>query len=174
MTPITVLIVFKAISLEGNEIAVYFLSVAGVIILSLILSVLTTRKKVMPILRYFKLLLADEAVPEEIYAEAYRRYLLIPKMHARDTATRWIITMGMVIVILNVFAHPSQTDNFNMIMLLFINSTLSAIIFYLAAERLLNNIAAYGVFAMGTEFKAISRIGRYLSATMISIMAFLV
>lgn len=174
MTPITVLIVFKAISLEGKDIAVYFLSVAGVIVLSLILSVLTTRRKVMPILRYFRLLLTGDAVPDEIYAEAYRRYLQIPKIHSRDTAMRWIITMGLVIVVLNVFAHPSQTDNFNMVMLLFINSTLSAIVFYLASERLLNNIAAYGVFAKGAEFRAVSRIGRYLSATMISIMAFLV
>jgi methyl-accepting chemotaxis protein len=174
MTPITVLIVFKAISLEGKEIALYFLSVAGVIIFSIIMSILTTRKKVMPILRYFELLLKGVEVPDDTYAEAYRRYLLIPKLHARDTAMRWIITMGMVIAILNIFAHPSQTDNFNMIMLLFINSTLSAIIFYLASERLLNNIAGYGVFAKGAEFRAVSRIGRYLSITMISIMAFLV
>ena len=174
MAPVTVLIVFNAIYLEKSQVPVYFGLVALMILVSIIISLVSTRKKVIPLLNYFSKIIEEEQVDEQVYIDAYSCYTNLPKKHAIDTALRWILTMGAVIILLNVFATPSITDNFNMWMLLFINTTFSALLFFLISERLLIQVARLGLFSDENHFTPKSRIGRYLSVTMISMMAFLV
>ena len=173
LTPFTVFIVFNSLSLEANEVTIYFLAIAGVLVLSIIASIITTRKKYLPVITYFNQVVMGTEVTEDVYTKAYENYLALPKLASIETAIRWLATMGTVIIVLNIFSNPSLTDNFNMCMLLFINSTVSAILFYLVPERMLNRVANYGLFSRETHFEAKSHIGRYLSGSMISIMALL-
>ena len=163
------------INLQRRDLLVFFMIAALVMALSFLISVISSRKKVRPIINYFNKVLRGEPVSDEDYAAAYDQYKKLPKLHAIDTMIRWVLTVSSIIVILTITAHPSFTDTFNMGMLLVINTIASGIIFYLVPEFLLNRIARFGLFSRiaGSAFEAKSRMGRYLSISVITIMAFL-
>jgi len=175
LTPAAIVVVLLVINLQREDLPVFFMIAAIVMIVSFITSLLSSRKKARSILKYFNIIAAGEAAGDEEYSAAYEQYKKLPKLHAMDTMVRWLVTVGLIIVVLNVIYHPSFTDRFNMFVLLFVNTIASGIIFYLVPEYLLNRIAAYGVFSriVSGEFDAKSRVGRYLSTSVITIMAFL-
>ncbi len=175
LTPAAIVVVLLVINLQQDDLPLFFIIAAVVMALSFVTSLVSSRKKARPILNYFKKLTNNEKISDEEYAAAYDQYKKLPKLHAIDTIVRWLVTVGLVIVVLNVIYHPSFTDRFNMFVLLFVNTIASGIIFYLVPEYLLNRIAKYGVFSRITSgtFDAKSRMGRYLSVSVISIMVFL-
>ncbi len=175
LTPTAIIVVLNIINLQKNDVVVFFMIATAVMLLSFVVSIITTWKKVKPIVNYFKKITKHEVISDEEYIEAYSQYKKLPKLHAIDTMVRWVITVSLVIVVLTVTAHPSFTDKFNMSMLLLINSMVSGIIFYLVPEYLLNRIARYGIFSriIANDFDANSKMGRYLSISVIAIMAFL-
>ncbi|HPC40264.1 MAG TPA: methyl-accepting chemotaxis protein [Spirochaetota bacterium] len=175
LSPTAMVVVVLVINLQQRDLLVFFMIAALVMALSFVISVISSRKKARPILNYFSSVLRGEQVSDEDYAAAYDRYQKLPKLHAIDTMVRWVLTVSSIIVILNITSHPSFTDTFNMGMLLVINTIASGIIFYLVPEYLLNRIARFGLFSRisGSVFDAKSRMGRYLSISVITIMAFL-
>lgn len=175
LSPTAIVVVVLVINLQRRDLLVFFMIAALVMALSFLISVISSRKKVRPIINYFNKVLRGEPVSDEDYAAAYDQYKKLPKLHAIDTMIRWVLTVSSIIVILTITAHPSFTDTFNMGMLLVINTIASGIIFYLVPEFLLNRIARFGLFSRiaGSAFEAKSRMGRYLSISVITIMAFL-
>jgi len=77
-----------------------------------------------------------------------------------------------VVVVLSL-KSPTQTDKFNIWMLLIINSLLSGVVFYVVTDYLLGRIARYGVFSSDASdhFKARSNTGRLLSIVVIAFIA---
>ncbi len=175
LSPVAIIVVLLVINLQERDLVIFFMIVAVVILFSFTTSVISSRKKARPILVYFKKITHGEPVSDKEYTAAYNQYKKLPKLHAIDTMIRWIVTVSLIIVILNITSHPSFTDTFNMGMLLFVNTIASGIIFYLVPEYLLNRIANYGLFSriVGDAFNATSRMGRYLSVSVITVMAFL-
>ncbi len=175
LTPTAIAVVVLVINLQQKDLLIFFMIAGIVMALSFITSLISSRKKSKPILAYFNKILHSEQISDEDYTAAYNQYKRLPKLHAIDTMIRWVATVSLVIVILNKTSHPSFTDNFNMGMLLVINTIASGIIFYLVPEYLLNRIARYGFFSRiaSDAFDAKSRMGRYLSVSVITIMAFL-
>jgi methyl-accepting chemotaxis protein len=175
LSPTAMVVVVLVINLQQGDLLVFFMIAGLVMALSFLISIISSRKKARPILNYFNKILRGEQIPDDDYAAAYARYQRLPKLHAIDTMVRWILTVSSIIIILNITSHPSFTDTFNMGMLLVINTIASGIIFYLVPEFLLNRIAKFGFFSRiaGSAFDAKSRMGRYLSISVITIMAFL-
>ena len=175
LSPIAITVVLLVINFQERDLKIFLMIAAVVIVFSFTTSIISSRKKARPILVYFNKIVRGEPVSDEEYTAAYNQYKKLPKLHSIDTMIRWVVTVSLIIVILSFTSHPSFTDTFNMGMLLFINTIASGIIFYLVPEYLLNRIAKYGLFSRiaGDTFDAKSRMGRYLSVSVITVMAFL-
>jgi len=174
MTPLIAYVAYRALYLEGNQKTIYIMSVIIIVIISFIISIITIKKKTLALTTYFTMYIDGVDIDETIIDNAYNCYYSLPKKHSIDTALRWVGSVATVIVVINIISNPSLTDNFNLIMLLFIFAIFSALLFYLVPDRQLSYIASKGLFSDYNRFVQKSKIARFFSITVITLMTFLV
>ena len=174
MTPLIAYVAYRALYLEGNQNIIYIIVVIVITLISFVIAIITINKKTLALQKYFSLVINNEPVDNKTLVDAYACYYTLPQKHALDTALRWIGSVAIVIIVLNFIASPSFTDNFNLILLLFIFAIFSALLFFLVPKRQLESIASYGFFSDVDRFEPRSKIARFFSVTVISIMSFLV
>lgn len=172
LTPVAITVPYLMLNLRGMGRVYFFIAVAAVLTLSLVISLYVTRNKVRHILAYFDRLLKGEEVSDAEYLAAYKNYVTVPRVNATETVTRWFLTMGIVIILIFIFANPTLTDKFNISMLLVIISTLSGLVFYVVTEYLLERVARFGAFSreITGNIKARSNTGRFLSLVIIALI----
>lgn len=172
LTPVAVTVSYLILNLKGRDRIYFFIAILAVLALSLVTSLYVTRNKVRHILSYFDRLLKGEEVSDTEYLAAYENYVNAPGVNATETVIRWILTMGLVIILIFIFAHPTLTDRFNISMLLVILSALSGLVFYVVTEYMLERVARFGVFSrdIPENFKARSNTGRILSFVIIALI----
>ncbi len=107
--------------------------------------------------------------PVDSYPAARRRFFLFPAFHALNSAGRWVILMSTVLVVLSFIIDQTHLQKINLWLLVLINAIFSGGMYYLAADRFTEKIAALGMFSADLDGK--SRLSSPLALTVISVSA---
>jgi methyl-accepting chemotaxis protein len=170
--PISAYVFIRSINIESkvNNLTLY--AAAGCVIAVLvIISIISSKIILNPILKYFKKLLKDDTVTEKEFKRAIKRYNKTPRMHSIINVVKLMIIMGAAIAGVYYFTKPSITDKINMWVIFIADSILIGLLFYIVPKWQLSHIASYGVFSKyDEEFKAKGNLGRNLSVTFIAII----
>ncbi len=149
------MIIFYIITCMGlNEAQmILFLKIAAIVF---VLSFTTTQTNnilvILPVLRYFKKILANEIVSNEEYAKAKKRFLALPYIHSFGAFFRWVFGLGAAIIPFAILADLRPTQQFNLWMTAIINAPLGTVLYFLLTELYIQKLLDQGAFSTWAKF----------------------
>ncbi len=169
--PVSAFIFYKALKVEEKYLTIVLLVLAAGTVLALIVSYITARIILKPLLHCFNTAIEENSFSFEGRSNACKRSKIIPKIHSTILVIRWAGIMGLIIAGVYYFGNPSLTDKVNMWSVFIVDCIIGGLLYYVIPEKLLGRVALTGIFHMdGEEFKATGSLGRYLSSVVIGII----
>jgi methyl-accepting chemotaxis protein len=122
-----------------------------------------------PVQAYFKKIIKGEAVSDDEYAAAHKRFLSLPFLHSFWSFVRWVAALAVVIVLMILLTDINQAQITNMWMVLVIVSTFSSVTYFLATELFIQKLIDLGAFARWIETDFTYRMGLFPKLTILII-----
>ncbi len=169
--PASAFIFYKALKVEEKYLYIVLGIVAAGTILALLVSYITARIILKPLLRCFSIAMGEGKYSFDGRGKACRRSKNIPRIHSTILVIRWVVIMGAIIAGVYIFGHPSLTDKVNMWSVFIVDCIIGGLLYYIVPEKLISKIALSGIFHVeGEEFKATGSLGKYLASVVTGII----
>jgi methyl-accepting chemotaxis protein len=169
--PVSAFIFYRALKIEEKYLFIVMGILAAGTVLALIVSYITARIILKPLLNCFSTALDEKKYLFDGRENACVRSKKIPVIHSAILVIRWVLIMGAIITSVYIFGHPSLTDSVNMWSVFIVDCIIGGLLYYIIPEKLLSKIALSGIFhSENEEFKATGSLGRYLSSVVIGII----
>jgi serine phosphatase RsbU (regulator of sigma subunit) len=122
-----------------------------------------------PVLKYFKKLLKNEPVTDEVYEKAKRRFLKLPIIHAVGAFFRWILLLTNAILPFTLLSDVTRPQTVNM----WLGPPVCAIVgvasYFSITEIIVQNILNKGIFTKKIETDVSPRVNLLQQLTAMSI-----
>jgi len=146
IVPALVLYVWTNFNLSGGQLALFFKCVGIAVFISLVATNVTDRLIVVPITRYFALLLRGEDVPEEVYYRAQKRFFSLPYIHGLNSLLQWVFGLAVAIVPFSLLADLTSMQLLNIYFIMIVIPPLGGMLFFLLTETYLQKLLNKGLF----------------------------
>ncbi len=127
----------------------------------------------LPVLRYFKKVLKDEAVTDEEYTKAKKRFFKLPMIHAMGAFFRWMLLLSLPILVFTFNTDLTVPQAVNMWLGPLLCAMLGIISYFTITEIRIQNILNRGVFARKTGSDFSPRVSLVQRLTALSVSAVL-
>ena len=155
IVPMITFYVITCVGITPEQMLLFLKIVAVVFIISFATTQINNIIVISPVTRYFKKLVNNEHVDDQEYAAAKKRFLALPYLHSFGAFFRWIFGLAIALIPFSFLADLSGTQSFNLLMIVFINAPLGAVLYFLLTELYVQKLLNGGAFSKwaGAEFK---------------------
>lgn len=146
IVPILMLYVWVDFNLNHEQLILFFKCVGVAVAISLVSTNIADRLIIAPVVKYYKLLLGGEEVPEEIYYRAQKRFFSLPYIHAAGSVLQWVLGLVIAVVPFSLLADLSQMQTVNMYLIIAVIPPLGGMLFFFLTEIYIQKLINKGLF----------------------------
>ncbi|HPS59189.1 MAG TPA: methyl-accepting chemotaxis protein [Spirochaetota bacterium] len=103
--------------------------------------------EIAPVLKYLKFRIKDQAVPDEVYDAAVKRFFTLTYVHSIGSLLRWIFGLTMAYIPFTIMADLSRVQTINIWLTMFIVPPLGMMLFFFLTERIVQKLLNMGFFS---------------------------
>jgi serine phosphatase RsbU (regulator of sigma subunit) len=126
-----------------------------------------------PVRRYFRKVLKDEAVTDDEYITAKKRFFRLPMIHAAGAFFRWLLLLSLPILVFNILGDMTVPQAVNMWLGPPLCSILGVMSYFTITELYIQNMVNRGVFSRKTGADFSPRVSLVRRLTTLSVSAVL-
>jgi methyl-accepting chemotaxis protein len=146
LVPLAVIYLLVNSGFNNEQIALLEKTTTVAVIVSLILTYLSNRIVLDPVIRYFKKLTGGSEISEQELARAQKRFFSLPYIHGAGSMMRWIFGLSIVLVPLTVFGELTPTQTYNIWMMIIILPLISIVLYFVLTELFMQRLLNSGIF----------------------------
>lgn len=168
--PLMIFYVWSNLNLTKPQMDIFIKSAIFGVIVNAIITNINNMIIISPIVKYFKKLVRDEEISDELYTLAQKRFLSLPYLHAIFSFFRWISGFSLVIIPTMMFADLNSTQIFNMWVVACFVSPFATIMYFLLTELYIQKLIELNVFPIWKDIKLGFRMNLFIKYTSLNIM----
>ena len=146
IVPFILFYVWSNLNFTSQQWDLFIISVIVSFAFSLTTTTINNLIVVSPVVKYFKKFELEEVVDDDEYNAAFRRFFSLPYIHSFGAFFRWIVGLGIAIVIMMTLGDLSAAQTINVWILVVINAPLGAVLYFLLTEIYIQKVYEQGVF----------------------------
>ncbi len=174
IVPLIVIYVWLNLNFTDEQTVLFLILVAVAFPISFITTQINNLIVIAPITHYFRDLLHNREIVDEVYDRAHRRLLFLPHIHSMGAFFRWIFGLGIAIVPMQIMSDITPQQTFNLWLTVIINAPLGAVLYFLLTELFAQKMLQSGAFPRWPKKKAKNSVNLYTKLTVsIIIITFL-
>jgi len=151
IVPLLFIYVWTNLGLSPDQLVFFIICSAFAVTISFITTYINNIIVISPVTRYFKMVINNEPVPDEIYRRARKRFFHLPYIHSAGAFFRWVAGLSMAFIPFTLLENFSPVQLYNIWIVVAVVAPYGSVLYFFLTEIFIQKLLNAGVFSGGTE-----------------------